>query len=201
MRALGDLIGVVFDEDHKKYFELAGGLKLERAEAWRYREDDGETNTKIETNVNLLDVNPQIATVKIENPDLKYKVGDVLFLHYLAYEEYEDEYPMDGEKVCFIDQRSVIFKFDGDGYLMPPNTYLAHKIIEEAPRTASGIYLTSAENVVEELRVRIAHLPENPIYKVGDEVYTMDKYNYPISVNDQEFFVLREDEIIAKQMA
>lgn len=206
MRAIGNKIGVVFDEDHLKTYDLGNGIKLERAEAWRAREGDEQTITKMETNVNHLETNPQIGYVAMSNDKYDYKVGDRLFLHYLAYEEFDEKIEIDGNDCYLIDETFVLFSFKNGTYEMRPNAYLGRVVIEEPPKTASGIYLTPQEAVKNDLRITITHVPvekdndhgvliEN-LCKVGDEVIPMDRYNYPVKVDGEEYVLLNDTEIV-----
>lgn len=208
MKCNGRYIGVVFDESHLKSYDLGNGIKLERAESWRAREDDGETNTKLVTNVNHLEVNPQIGWVAITNSEYNFEIGDKIFMHYLAYEMFEDRI-VDSEdrEVYFVDATYVFFKIK-DELEMMPNTYLGIPHIEPPPQTASGIFLTSQREVKDELRVTITHEPQSAPNRfgiviprnadVGDVVLPMDRSNYYIKLDDKEYVVLKEHEIIGK---
>jgi len=201
MEAINSNIGVVFDEEDKRFFDLGNGVTLERAEAWRFNEGSEEKNTRVETNVNHLEVNPQFARVVVANPNLPYEVGDILFLHYLAYETFEELFELQGEdKVCFIEESYVLFKIKDGQFILPKGVYLAEEVLEDAPKTASGIFLTPFTHTKDDLVIRIKHCPvEAPIYAEGDLVISLDVHNYPIEVYDQKYFVIKEDEIVGKR--
>lgn len=201
MEAINRNLGVVFDEEDKRFFDLGNGITLERADAWRFNEGSEEKNTRVETNVNHLEVNPQFARVVVENPILPYKAGDILFLHYLAYETFEELFELQGEdKVCFIDDSYVLFKIEGDKFILPKGVYLAEEVLEDAPQTASGIFLTPFTHTKDDLVIRIKHCPvEALIYADGELVISLDVHNYPIEVYGQKYFVIKEDEIVGKR--
>ena len=202
MRAVNNNLGVVFDEEDKRFFDLGNGVKLERADAWRFNEGTQEKNTRVETNVNHLEVNPQFARVVVENPNLPYKCGDIVFLHYLAYETFEELFTLYGEdKVCFIEESYILFKIEEDKFILPKGVYLAEEVLEDAPQTSSGIFLTPFTHTKDDLVIRIKHCPvEDAIYAEGDLVISLDVHNYPIEVFDQNYFVIKEDEIVGKRI-
>jgi len=200
MKAILNKIGIAFDENHLKSYNLGNGIQLQRAEAWRGREGDDRTNTKMETNVNHLETNPQIGTVIIENDEYPYKKGDVVFMHYLAYETFEDKVEVDGQDVYLIAESFIFFTIVGDELKMKSKHYLGRVKISDPPKTTSGIYLTSLEVVKDDLRVNITHVPgdERKVCEVGEEVIPIDKSNYPIKLGDIEYVLLKEQEIVAK---
>lgn len=209
MKAIRNKIGVVFDDSHLKTYDLGNGIKLERAESWRGKEGDEESITKVESNVNHLETNPQIGLVVMENDNYSYKTGDKVFMHYLAYEEFEEKIEVDGADCYLIDEGHILFTFNPDGgYNMNSDNHLGEVIIEEPPKTTSGIYLTSQEEVKNDLRIKITHTPmevENEygvlsknICEVGDVVVPIDKSNYPLTVDGKEYVMLRNDEIVGK---
>lgn len=206
MNSLNTKIGVTFDETHKKTYDL-GGIQIQRATSWIAREDDGETGTKKETNVNHLETNPQIAFVTLENPNFpQYKKGDKLFLHYLAYEWSDEPVNIDGELFDMVEANNILFKIEGDNFIMCSKSYLGESVIDEAPKTLSGIFLTSAEDQKNPLKVKILHTPNEyhkttdrllDVAKIGDTVITIDSHNYELEYNSKTYVFLKEDEIVA----
>jgi|GEM_PF-3210596 len=205
MLSLNKKIGVKFDESDKKTYNLGNGIELVRATSWLDREDDGEVGTKKMTNVNHLEINPQIATVVIENADFDLKVGDKLFLHYLAYEWSDESVELSGELCDLISIDNVLFKIEDKEYIMRPKCYLGESIIDKAPQTASGIFLSSVEDQKNPLQVKITHTPMDvhemtgsvlDVAKIGDTVITIDSNNYPIVVDGKGYIFLRENEIV-----
>lgn len=196
MRALNNKIGVVFDETDKKFFDLGNGIKLERAESWKYREGDEDSYAKVKTNENHLETNPQIAKVIMTNDKYKYKKNDIVFLHYLAFETFEDFIEIDGEDVYLIDDNFILFTITDEGYELPRDAYLGESVIEEAPKTASGIYLTPDEHTKDDLLIRIKYTSSATSHNIGTIVVTIDKSNYPIEVKGEKLFYLKAHEIV-----
>lgn len=206
MKCINRNIGVVFDETHLKTYDLGNGIKLDRAESWAVREDDGETSSKIATNVNHLEVNPQIGWIAITNDKYPFKVGDKVFMHYLAFEMFEDRIVDEQDReVYFVDANYIFFTIKEELEMMP-KVYLGIPKIEEPPKTASGIYTTSLEEVKNEMSITITHVPESVcndfgitlpmVAEIGDKVVPMDKLNYYIKLDNKEYVVLKEHEII-----
>lgn len=198
MRAIGEKIGVIFDDTHLKSYDLGNGIKLERAESWLAKEGDEETHSKVETNVNHLYTNPQIATVAVENDSYNHKEGDLVFLHYLAYEMFEEFAEINGKQAYLIDQQFVLLTIKNGEYILEPNKYLGEIFINEPPKTTSGIYLTSQESVKDSMKVIITHVPEVGEFKIGDVVIPVDSSHYIINLYGKDYVLLKEDEIVAK---
>lgn len=206
MKCINRNIGIVFDESHLKTYNLGNGITLERAEAWKVRDDDGETNSKIATNVNHLEVNPQIGWVAITNDKYPFQIGDKVFMHYLAFEMFEDKIVDEEDReVYFVDAGYIFFTIKEE-LEMCPKVYLGIVDIDEPPKTDSGIYLTSLEEVKNEMSITITHAPEivpndfgiviPRVAEVGDKVVPMDRSNYNIKLDDKDYVVLKEHEII-----
>lgn len=208
MRAIGNKIGVVFDETHLKTYDLGNGIQLERAQAWRAKEGDEESITKVETNVNHLETNPQIGYIAMTNDAYEFEMGDKVFMHYLAYEEFEEKIDIDGKECYLIEESFIFFVIKNGIYEMRPNTYLGRVVIEEPPKTTTGIYLTSQEAVKNDLRISITHVPvekENEhgilvknVCEIGEEVIPMDKFNYPVKLDGEEYVMLKDTEIVGR---
>jgi len=195
MKLLSGKIGVIFDESHLKTYNL-NGIELVRATSWVAREDDGETGTKKETNVNHLETNPQLALLAIENDNFPYKLGDMLFLHYLAYEWSDERVPIGGQDAYLVDGAMVLFTIENGSPVMPEKAYLGELVVEEAPKTSSGIFLTSAEDVQSEFKIKITHTPINSICSVGEVVCSVDKHNYPLVFEGKKYIFIKEDDIL-----
>lgn len=206
MKCINRNIGIVFDETHLKTYDLGNGISLERAESWKVRHDDGETNTKISTNVNHLEVNPQIGWVAITNDKYPFEIGDKVFMHYLAFEMFEDRIVDEQDREVYFVDASYIFFTMNEELVMCPSVYLGVVDIDEPPKTESGIFLTSLEEVKDEMSITITHAPESVandfgivlprIAEVGDKVMPMDKSNYNIKIGEKDYVVLKEHEII-----
>lgn len=206
MRAIGNKIGVVFDEDHLKTYNLGNGIKLHRAESWVGKEGDEEGHTKTQSNVNHLETNPQIGWVAMANDNYDLKVGDKVFMHYLAFEEFDEKIEIDGKDCYLIDESFIFFTMKDGEYKMRPNTYLGTIIFEEPPKTTFGIYLTSQEAVKNDLKISITHTPMptineygvliDNVCKMGDVIMPVDRSNYPLTVDDIDYVMLKDTEIV-----
>lgn len=207
MRAIGNKIGVVFDDNHLKTYDLGNGIKLHRAETWVGKEGDEEGFTKTESNVNHLETNPQIGWVVMPNDKYDLKVGDKVFMHYLAFEEFEEKIEIDGKDCYLIEENFIFFTMENGEYKMRPNTYLGTIIINEPPKSTFGIYLTSQDAFKNDLKISITHSPipvtnEHGVFienvcKVGDIVMPIDRSNYPLTVDEVEYVMLKDTEIVA----
>jgi len=70
---------------------------------------------------------------------------------------------------------------------MNDNVYLAEQIIEEAEKSASGIYLSSTGDKPKALVLDITHKPSNTDeIKVGDRIFTQDDFQYIINYNNKK---------------
>lgn len=196
-------LAVRFDMDHNKVFKIAG-IEIIRPDSWVLTEEGPE-------NYNRKDVNPQIATVMISNPQLKYNKGDRIFLHYMA-KETEEIGQIGDEVYSIISAEFVFFKIIDGTIEMADNTYLGEQVYSEA-KTASGIYLTPTGTKKDVLKVRILHAPKRivsewgenipeefryrkPDVKINDIVCTCDDYQYTFKYEDKEYIRLLDREIV-----
>jgi co-chaperonin GroES (HSP10) len=187
---INDWIGIKFDENHNRTVNV-GGIEIARPETWVYQEFDDKT--MYENNKDLKATNPQIAT--IVNPNSKYGLqkGDLVFVHYL---QYTSELIIDGVK--YIPFSTIFFKINGkDDFEMADDVYLAKRIIVEAPKTSSGIFLTSTDNKKEPLRLTITHAPRNAKIGVGETIITEDDYQYEIEIYGENYVKITPEWIAA----
>lgn len=206
MRAIGNKIGVVFDDNHLKEYDLGNGIKIHRAESWIGKEGNETSHTKTQSNVNHLETNPQIGWVGMANDKYDLKVGDQVFMHYLAFEEFEEKIEIDGKDCYLIDESFIFFTMKNGDYKMRPNTYLGTIIIDEPPKSAFGIYLTSQEAVKNDLKICITHTPMpqindhgvliDNVCKMGDIVMPVDRSNYVLKADEVEYVMLKDTEIV-----
>lgn len=153
--------------------------------------DEAEASTtRFEENENYLETNPQICTVIHSSAHHPYKVGDKLFVNYLAWEWREKT-----EDGHLIEADSVFFVIGTDGSLsMEPHTYLGEAIYAEDVVTTSGILLSSGKK--DNLRVRITHIPPNSDFEVGDTIVSIDKNNYELTYQGKKYVKITTDEIV-----
>jgi len=185
---------VKYDFSHNKIFKV-GGIELVRPDMWLHSHGDETTHTKFMDNKNKLETNPQIATVVVTNKNSKLVAGDIVFLHYMAYEWHETFIYKD-EECAMIDGDYVLFKIENNEYKMIDG-YLAEQIIESEIRLDSGIFI-NVEEKPKAVEVKLTHVPNNSKYYVGQRVVTVDEKNYLITIDGNKKFVyLKETEIVA----
>lgn len=203
MKCVNNTLFVQFSETHNKEFKV-GDVTLVRPDFWTAVEGDEETHTKVEHNVNKLLTHPQVATVVADNPKYKVKKGDKVFLHYMA-KEWEEKVILDGQEVSKTEGNFIIFVYRNDQFEMVDNTYLGKKVFSEAPKTATGIYLTSDAHKLEPTKVKITHIPEKTEdgYEgivPGTTVISIDANQYVINIDGEEYIKLDASEIVAEEI-
>lgn len=191
-------IFVKYDLTHNKEFDLGNGVKLIRPDAWHVNDNSLEDTTKTESNVNKLEVHPQIATVVHGNRKFPYHKGDKVFLHYMAF-EWAEEFNIDGEPCTLVDADYVLFVIKDEEFVMPSDYYLGEQVYKEGEKTASGIYLTSQAEVKVAMEIKITHKPANcDFVDIGETVLTVDDKQYVLKINNKEYVWLKKSEIVAK---
>jgi hypothetical protein len=156
-----------------------------------YQEFDDKT--MYENNKDLKATNPQIAKVVSPNPKYGLQKGDLVFVHYL---QYSTELIIDGIK--YIPFNTIFFKINGkDDFEMADDTYLAKQILIEAPKTSSGIFLSSLETKKEPLRLTVTHAPRNAKIGVGNTIITEDDYQYEIEIYGEKYVKITPEWIAA----
>lgn len=193
MDCIGDNILVEFAEN-KLERDLGGGLKIHIPERSKFDVVDGSEYTSRITDRKL--VNPQLAIVKAENNKFSFKIGDMVYLHYGAYEL---RYPYQDEQ--FFVNANMVFFTCNDGEIKPIKGIHIGKVIEkEAPRTVSGIYLTPDAMVKEKCMIKLVHTsPNNYGFQDGDEVYTVDDHQYIFEYNGEKYVKLSEQYIVMQK--
>jgi hypothetical protein len=189
-KPINDWVGVEFDEKHNKSM-MIGNIEIARPDTWVYQEFDDKT--MYENNKDLKATSPQIA--KIIKPNKKYGLqkDDLVFVHYL---QYNTSLIIDGVK--YIPFNTIFFKINGkDDFEMANDTFLARQIVIEAPKTASGIYLSSTNDKREPLKLIITHAPRNSKIKVGSTIITEDNYHYEIDVYQEKYVKITPEWVIA----
>jgi len=187
---INDWIGVEFDETHNQTVKI-GDIEIARPDVWVYQEFDDKT--MYENNKDLKATNPQIAKVVSPNPKYGLQKGDLVFVHYL---QYSTELIIDGIK--YIPFNTIFFKINGkDDFEMADDTYLAKQILIEAPKTSSGIFLSSLETKKEPLRLTVTHAPRNAKIGVGETIITEDDYQYEIEIYGEKYVKITPEWIAA----
>lgn len=192
-KCIGNKLRVRFDVKHNRLFKV-GGLELIRPDEWLNREDNGES--KYEENVNYLETKPQICEVLIANDNYPYKVGDVLFAHYMAWETSQCGDIITNE--AFIIGDYIFFQILPDGsWKLADNIYIGKQVYTEEIVSPSGIIIDLGKKK-ENLQVKLTHLPDNSEFEVGDTVLSIDKYNYEFTIYPDKYIKLTRDEIAGK---
>lgn len=189
----GDYLLVEMDLSHNKIFKV-GDVELIRPDDWLHEESINE-GRKFATNVDMRDINPQIATVIIPNDNSFLNAGDRIFVHFNCILNGKPV-PYNGKEYLAIQLWQVYFVIKGvNEYRMMPKTYLGEQVYTEA-RTQSGIYLTPTGQKKEVLQVKITHIPEEDRQcRVGDVVMSMDEYHFTLKLDGREYIKMRDYEI------
>lgn len=187
---INDWIGVQFDEEHNRVVKF-GDLEIARPNGWVY-EDHGGDQTMYDVNRDLKNTVPQIATIIKPNKNYGLVEGDTVYTHYL---QYDMAITVDGVK--YIKFNAIFFKVNGEhDYEMADGILLAKRIVVEAPRTASGIFLTADEDKKEPLRLEVTHVPRDTDIKVGDTIITADDNQYEINLHNEKYVKITPDWIV-----
>lgn len=188
---INEWIGIKFDENHNRSVNI-GGIEVIRPNQWVHTELDNKT--MYEVNRDLKDTNPQIATIVKGNTNYGLKEGDLVFTHYLAY---NSTLLFDG--IQYINFNSIFFKINGkDDFEMADGVILAKRVLIEAPKTQSGIFLTSDETKPEELKIKITHTPRDSTFHIGDTILTADSFHYEIDVYGEKYVKVTPEWIIGE---
>ena len=187
---INDWIGVEFDETHNQTVKI-GDIEIARPDVWVYQEFDDKT--MYENNKDLKATNPQIAKVVSPNPKYGLQKGDLVFVHYLQYGT-----SLVIDNVKYIPFQTIFFKINGkDDFEMADDTYLAKRIIVEAPKSSSGIFLTSTEDKKEPLKLTVTHTPRNAKIGLGETIITEDDYQYEIEIYGEKYVKITPEWIAA----
>lgn len=201
MKCLNNLIKVKFDRSD--VIKL-GDLELIRPAVWEEKDKEGnikygeDGTQKMGFNTDLRETKPQLCTVVVANDNYPYKVGDRLFLHYMAYECAQDGDAATNEAYVFSEY--VFFTILPSGELQTAdNTYLGEAVIYGEEVTTSGI--VSSLGRKDSMKVNITHIPSNvpkwsgePV-NVGDLVVSIDRYNYEFEYGGKKMVRLLRNEI------
>lgn len=193
METLQGKLIVKFDrglnDDFGKYFDL-GGIKILKAKHLPETNEDHDKGFE-----NKLEENKQIATVHADNKKYNIRKGDVVFLHYMAY-EWVESIEIDGDSFDVVDAEYVFFKIVNDDFVMQDDVYLGEQLYKNELKLDSGIYL-NVDKSKETSRIKITHIPSNSTnIKVGDVVLSIDGNEYEVNINGKKYVKLLDREIV-----
>lgn len=197
-KAVNKYLGVRFDANHNKIIGKGiDGQGIIRADEWLHKDDDGKQT--FQENMNYLETKPQICEVLAANDRYPYKVGDKLFVHYMAWETAQCGDLITNEAVIIADY--VFFTILSDGKMkMAENNYLGKQLYTDDIITKSGIFLQGGRP--KSLQIRITNMPLNlpkwhikhPV-NIGDTVISCDGYNYEFKYEGEKYIRLKDTEI------
>jgi hypothetical protein len=196
MNCINKYLSVKFDKDHNKIVGTGlNGLPIIRPDAWLHKDaaNDHEKTT-VEENVDYKETHPQICIVTAENPNYPYRVGDRLFVHYMAYETAAHGDIVTYEAIIIADY--VFFKINLDGtWDLADDTYIGEPVINDEWVSPSGILVEMGKK--DNLRVNITHVYKGASrrVKVGDIAISIDKYNYEFKYENKKYVKLSSHEI------
>jgi len=193
MNCINDHIYITFDQDDRFKKILPGGAEIIMPKVWDYVDDYGQKNGKWDTNLNGLEANPQVGYVLVENPAYRFKSGDKIFMHFLAYEnrwrvsigDY-DGYAISANDIFFTDNGTIE---------MVDGVYLGKQLYDDIPQTPSGLYIGHVERK-KECYIELTHVPLRSPYKPGNIIFTVDGAQYPVRYNGMELIKVLENEIV-----
>lgn len=202
MRVIGNHILVAFEQKDK--FKL-GELELQRPEGvYDFDKATDERRFLTDGNINRLEVNPQVATIIASSDKFNVKKGEVVLMHYMAWEWAKEETPLDieGQNVYKTDGDFILGVIRDDQYFPVDNTYFGKRVFLEAPKTESGIYLAPYDKINQASHIKITHLPqvtlrEYQFLKEGQIAVTVDDKQYPFMIGEEEYIKLKAEEIVA----
>lgn len=193
MRMTEDYLLVEMDLTHNKLFNV-GGVELIRPDDW-LDEDSTTVNdgNKYATNLDMRQVNPQIATVIIGDKDGLTQAGERIFVHFNCISNGQ-EMEYQGKKYLAIRAWQVYFVILGENqYRMLPDNYLGVQVFAAQEQTKSGIFLNSGTKR-EICQVRITHVPEKgAVCEVGDIAISMDDWQYELVHDGKTYIKLKKD--------
>lgn len=191
MKCIGTYLLVEYAED-KLLKDLGNGIKIHIPERSYFDTVEGSDYTSRITDRKL--VNPQLAIVKAKNPAFDFEVGDMVYLHYGAY---ETRYPY-SEKEFFVNGAMVFFKWE-DGFNPSPNTFIGKQIFKEAEKSAFGIYLTPETQIKQKCQIAIIATPkDNMGIEIGEVVYTIDDHQDVFNFQGENYVRLDARFIVSK---
>lgn len=186
-------IAVRYDVKHNREVNV-GGVDIILQHEWTHKvAEDFTEQTKVAENTNYLESKPQICEVIIANPNYPYRVGDKLFVHYMAFESAEYGDIVTNEALIIADY--VFFTILPNGeFKMSDGIYLGKQVYTEEQVSPSGIIFDLGQKK-ESLKVKITHIPKPGRVNVGDTVLSIDPYNYEFNYHPDRYIKLTEQEI------
>lgn len=197
MRLLTDKIAVRFNTDHNKVVGTGiNGLELIRPDHWinNEAEENEDSLTRFEENVNYLETHPQICVVLHPNANCEYREGDTLFVHYMALEWAETT-----EYGTIIETDFILFQILPDGELKVVNDTYLGKLVYEKEEETNGFAVIKEKK--DSLKIKITHVAAKHRqefgFGIGDTVISVDKNNYAFNYNGEKLIKLTRDEIVS----
>jgi co-chaperonin GroES (HSP10) len=191
MRIINNYIIATFDYDHSKsIIETASGIAI--PERYVIEEADEDANTAYGVTTDRKAINPQKVTV-VDGAGLVDEGR--YFVHYGAFEVCKwlsNDRVKDGR--AFISVQMLLFKIEPLQCL--DSTYIGEEVYGELPKTASGIYLTAQLDEIEEVKVKLTHIPKNSLLNVGDVLITIDGFQYTFDYEGKKYIKVDEKEIV-----
>ncbi len=199
MKPAKNKVIVEIDYNHKKVVKLKSGLELIRPDMWEFEPEAGREERKYVQNLNRKDVNPQIAKVKAVYDGCRLRVGQDIFLHYLAVDNAIPIKDIDGKEYSLINENAIFFIIHGEGdFEMMDDIYLGEQVYSGG-QTESGIWVTPYDKKKETLRVMITHVPKNSRgIRVGDTVLSIDDNQYILEIDGKKYIKLIKEFIVGK---
>lgn len=203
-KCINNKIGVRFDSLHNRVLATGlNGLPILRVDKWTNEATKDEATSKLEENIDYKETHSQICVVTVENDKYPYRIGDKLFVHYMAWETADGGDIVTHNAVIIVDY--VFFTILPDNSLkMAKDTYIGEPIFTDEEITPSGIFLQAGKK--EALKVKILHVPEpyvneyghliENVASIGDTVISIDQYNYEFNYNGKRYVRLTSKEII-----
>lgn len=187
--------------DNREVGTGIGGIPIIRPDKWLQRDEDGRQ--VFEDNKNGLETKPQICTVIASNPKYPYSVGDVIFVHYMAFEVAQNGDIVDNTGFIIADY--VFFTILEDGNIkMADSIYIGEQVYTPEKATESGL-IYDIGGKKETMQIMLTNVPDNlpkwhteKPFEVGDLVISCDPYNYEFAYNKRKLIRLTYNEIACK---
>jgi co-chaperonin GroES (HSP10) len=127
-----------------------------------------------------------------------FKAGDKVCTHYLASHK-DKGFEHEGVVYHRVPLSSIFFRINEDeSFDMNDKVYLCSFVVNEAPKSPSGIILDPYGDKREPMRLKVLEVPKNSReINVGDKVISQDDYQYTLKYNGVEYVQINYDHIIA----
>lgn len=192
MKLLNKAIIVRYITEHNSTIGTGiNGVPIVRADLWLNTEAEvADEPSRFDENLNYLETHPQICVVVHPNSYADYKVGDKLFVHYMAWEwkeKADDGYVIETDYVFFKILPDDTFEMVKDNYLGTP--------IYAKDEEVGGFIIAGEKK--DNLQVDITHVPADSIFNIGERVISIDKNNYEFDYWGKRYIKLTKQEIVS----